>query len=293
MQRRPRSETRTVLSVFGAAPLMRGVRSLACVSTGYNPVEMISLKLPVQAATGYKSASQIARVTTEAWAASNLYCPNCESPLIACPANTRTKDFDCASCGEQFQLKSLTGNLNGKLLGAAYKTTLASIEAEQHPSLILLRYSRPDMIVVDVRFVHRACITKSCLVARNPLGPNARRARWQGSIIVLDQIPETAKIDVVRAGVISPAKNICRQWQIAQQMLKQNLESRGWTADILKFLEQLQSKFILQDVYRFEDDLGKLHPGNNYIRAKIRQQLQVLRDLGLISFENRGEYRKL
>jgi type II restriction enzyme len=254
---------------------------------------MISLELPVQIAIGYKSASQIARVTTEAWAASNLYCPNCESPLIACPANTRTRDFDCANCGEQFQLKSLTGNLNGKLLGAEYSTTLASIEAEQHPSLILLRYSRTDMIVADVRFVHRACITRSCLVARNPLGPNARRAGWQGSIIVLDQIPEAAKIDIVRAGIISPARNVCSQWQVAQRMLQQNLESRGWTADMLRFLDQLQPRFILNDVYCFERELGKLHPDNNHIRAKIRQQLQILRDLGLISFENRGEYRKI
>jgi type II restriction enzyme len=183
--------------------------------------------------------------------------------------------------------------LNGKLLGAEYSTTLASIEAEQHPSLILLRYSRTNMIVVDVRFIHRACITKSCLVARNPLGPNARRAGWQGSLIVLDQIPGTAKIDVVQAGVISSPRSVCIQWQIAQRMLQQNLESRGWTTDILRFLEQLQPRFILKDVYCFERELGKLHPGNSHIRAKIRQQLQILRDLGLISFENRGEYRKI
>ena len=35
------------------------------------------------------------------------------------------------------------------------------------------------------------------------------------------------------------------------------------------------------------------HPQNNNIRPKIRQQLQVLRDKGVIEFLGRGLYRKI
>lgn len=37
--------------------------------------------------------------------------------------------------------------------------------------------------------------------------------------------------------------------------------------------------------------LAKLHSKNRHVRDKIRQQLQVLRDLGLIDFLGFGSYR--
>jgi type II restriction enzyme len=45
--------------------------------------------------------------------------------------------------------------------------------------------------------------------------------------------------------------------------------------------------------------LAKLHPNNTHVRDKIRQQLQILRDLGLLDFlgsssprgKLRGSYR--
>jgi type II restriction enzyme len=40
-----------------------------------------------------------------------------------------------------------------------------------------------------------------------------------------------------------------------------------------------------------ERGIAKLHPANRHVRAKIRQQLQVLRDAGLLDFVGRGEYR--
>ena len=43
----------------------------------------------------------------------------------------------------------------------------------------------------------------------------------------------------------------------------------------------------------FETDLSRLRRDNRHVRDKIRQQLQVLRDLGLIEFRGRGHYRLL
>jgi type II restriction enzyme len=36
-----------------------------------------------------------------------------------------------------------------------------------------------------------------------------------------------------------------------------------------------------------------LHPDNRHVRDKIRQQLQVLRNLGLVEFLGRGRYRSV
>ena len=52
-----------------------------------------------------------------------------------------------------------------------------------------------------------------------------------------------------------------------------------------------QTEFTLDDVYKFENYLSELHPENNHVKPKIRQQLQVLRDAGILEFKARGHYR--
>jgi type II restriction enzyme len=49
--------------------------------------------------------------------------------------------------------------------------------------------------------------------------------------------------------------------------------------------------FTLADVYAHVGSLAKLHLNNRHVRDKIRQQLQVLRDLGLLTFLGSGSYR--
>jgi len=70
------------------------------------------------------------------------------------------------------------------------------------------------------------------------------------------------------------------------------VEKRGWTLDVLQVVQSLNKpEFSLQDVYQFEKDLSHLHPANRNIQPKIRQQLQVLRDMGLVTFLGSARYR--
>jgi type II restriction enzyme len=69
----------------------------------------------------------------------------------------------------------------------------------------------------------------------------------------------------------------------------------GWTDDILEVLRVIGlskgDQFTLADVYLSENLLKRLHPNNNNITAKIRQQLQILQDFGVIQFvDNNGLY---
>lgn len=48
----------------------------------------------------------------------------------------------------------------------------------------------------------------------------------------------------------------------------------------------------LEMMYVFENELSKKHPDNHNVRAKIRQQLQKLRDCGMIDFLGNGRYHK-
>jgi hypothetical protein len=49
-------------------------------------------------------------------------------------------------------------------------------------------------------------------------------------------------------------------------------------------------KFELSEVYAHRHKLTEAFPANHHVEAKIRQQLQVLRDLGYLRFVSRGVY---
>lgn len=72
-----------------------------------------------------------------------------------------------------------------------------------------------------------------------------------------------------------------------------SLNLKSWLKDVYEIVEKLKNEFTIQDVYRFESKLQKLHPNNKHIKDKIRQTLQYLRDRGLIKFVDKGRYKKL
>ena len=51
--------------------------------------------------------------------------------------------------------------------------------------------------------------------------------------------------------------------------------------------------FSIDDIYKFESRLSMKYPENNFIKEKIRQQLQRLRNRGFLEFKGKGAYRKL
>ena len=68
----------------------------------------------------------------------------------------------------------------------------------------------------------------------------------------------------------------------------------GWKLEVFKCVNSIPNQFFsLKEVNEFENNLRKIYPSNNRIKDKIRQQLQYLRDLGLIEFLGNGQYKKL
>lgn len=52
-----------------------------------------------------------------------------------------------------------------------------------------------------------------------------------------------------------------------------------------------KKEFSLIDLYAFEKMLRTKYPNNNFIKDKLRQQLQILREKGYLEFTTRGNYR--
>ena len=62
----------------------------------------------------------------------------------------------------------------------------------------------------------------------------------------------------------------------------------------LKVIEKIASnEFKLSDVYKFEEYFKKKFPNNNFVKDKIRQQLQVLRDKGILEFKWNGGHTRI
>ena len=93
-----------------------------------------------------------------------------------------------------------------------------------------------------------------------------------------------------------------------------SVTQRGWTLDVLNAIRRLVSEgraprdpnfsgqsgtritrpsgeFTTADAYAFTREVEKLHPDNRHVKDKIRQQLQVLRDAGLLLHIERGVWR--
>ena len=127
---------------------------------------------------------------------------------------------------------------------------------------------------------------------RKPLASTARRAGWIGCNILLNQIPDSGKIFLVRDRQLQSKDAVLAQWKRTLFLREESLAARGWIVEVMKCVELIaRPEFELEDVYAFEDRLSAIYPDNKNVRPKIRQQLQVLRDNGYLEFMSRGRYR--
>ncbi len=255
----------------------------------------MDLHLPTAGLSEYKSASQRARISTESWAAQNLYCPRCTAnSLDQLPGNTPVIDFQCANCDSGYQLKSGNHAFSNKLTDGAYSQMHTAILRGTTPNLFLLHYQQNPLSVASLLFIPDFAFTLSALERRKPLAATARRAGWVGCNILLSHIPQDAQIGVIKEKRPVPPGDVRRSFKKLQPLASLKPEKRGWTLDVLSAIRSLgKNEFDLLEIYALENSLKKLHPDNHNIQPKIRQQLQVLRDLGLLEFLGNGSYRLL
>ncbi len=245
---------------------------------------------------GYKSNSQIARVLTENWVERNMFCPICGAPtLIHYVANKPVADFLCTNCQSDFELKSKEskkGLIGNKISDGAYETMIDRITSFENPHLLVMTYA--NWGVNNLLLIPKYFFVPDIIEKRSALKDTARRAGWVGCNIEIGSIPNSGKIFIIKNGEQISKQKIVDQYQQVSLLQTSKIENRGWLMDILKIIEQIPTdEFRLNDLYAFVEELQQKHPANNFIEAKIRQQLQLLRDKGFIQFTTRGRYRKI
>ena len=109
--------------------------------------------------------------------------------------------------------------------------------------------------------------------------------------LLLDRIPQDGKIPVVSNGLTVAKRQVRNEFSRVRKLAEvpppvgldirraqHHPEVRN--SPILRFRISINLRTYLQ----------RIHPRNQNVRPKIRQQLQVLRDLGLVGFTSPGIY---
>jgi len=249
------------------------------------------LQCDLQLSSGYKSRTQIARVLTEHWCSLNLYCAGCDAEsLTQSPPNTKAIDFHCHTCKQTYQLKSQRHANLKRIVDGSYGIIHAAVQMNSAPNLLILNYAT-EWTVQRLLLIPSVFFTESVLEKRLPLGQLARRAGWVGCNFLLSNIPEEGKIPLIAEGKIFSPIVVRERFQQQQKLQTVEWHARGWTLDVLRIARSLGQSFTLENIYKRESELMHLHPNNRNVRAKIRQQLQVLRDLEYLEFLGKGSYR--
>jgi type II restriction enzyme len=254
----------------------------------------VLLSCDIAAAIGYTSQAQASRVLSEAWFRDNGYCLSCRCErLQQTPANTKASDFICERCEERYELKAFVARPRRTLVDGAYSALISRIRSGTVPTLMLLERD-PCWRIQSLTAIHPMFLTSSVVEKRKPLSQNARRAGWVGCNIRLDLIGPDAQVSVIDRGVVVDRRHVRNSFRKFKRLGEVSPDLRGWSTLTLAAVRSLnREEFSLGDLYSKEETFATVYPTNSNLRAKVRQQLQVLRDLGYLEFLGRGRYRLL
>ena len=254
----------------------------------------MNLYFNTELAKNYCSHSQIVRILTEDWLANNVYCPCCGTyPVEQFENNTPVGDFYCTSCQEQYELKSKHAkSLGSKIADGAYHTMLERINSNTNPSFFFLSYDKKDWKVNNLIIVPKHFFTTDIIIPRQKCIPN--RPNYIMCSINTGALPNTGKISLIEQGKVVHQDKVIEQWKKNFYLREMKTESKGWLLTTMSYIDRLPNdEFSLRQLYDFEHELSLKYPNNTHIKDKLRQQLQFLRDQGMIEFLGRGRYRKV
>jgi type II restriction enzyme len=234
-------------------------------------------------------------VLTEAWVKANSFCPSCgNDELSQFSNNSPVADFLCSICKSEYELKSKKNSTTNRIVDGAYETMISRINAENNPHFFFLNYSIVKYEVINFLVIPKHYFVNDIIEQRSPLKITAKRAGWIGCNILLRNIPSSGKIYLIKDGLIQNKKAVLDLWDKTSFLADQKKDNRGWTIELLNIIDSFSTnEFKLSDLYRFEENLKQKFPNNNFVKDKIRQQLQLLRDKGILEFKGNGVYRKL
>ncbi len=240
--------------------------------------------------------TQAIKKLSEFWVANNIFCPICWSALIQHKIDKPVNDLFCRDCKENFELKSSKWNLWNTILWGAYDVMIK--EMTNNPMhLFVLKYAE-DYTIKNFLVVPKYFFIPEIIKKRNT--SKVKQKNWTTRLwtwwnIMFDKIPESWKIHYISNGTYKTRTEILKEWEKIKFLEEEKTSSKWWIFDIMICIEKLNKReFHLKELDVFLDELQLKYPNNNFIKDKIRQQLQKLRDNWYLEFIDwKGNYRLL
>ena len=176
---------------------------------------------------------------------------------------------------------------------------MEAIQKGTAPHYAFLHYNATDWQVKGLFLVPGHFFTPALIQKRSPLTAKAERAGWVGSNILLGSLPGDARVEVVESGLARDASLVRDDWARFRFLQTDQRAHGGWGAAVFACVRETVRQsgahvFTLQDFYALHvSSLSAQFPDNHNVEAKVRQQLQVLRDGGVLSFLEPGTYEVL
>ena len=103
-------------------------------------------------------------------------------------------------------------------------------------------------------------LTPDLIEAKAPTWPKGRSAPWTGCNILLGEVPEIGRIDIVREGAPLAKAEVLARWERTRFVRERRSEARGWLLAVMRCVERLGAEFTLAEAYAFEAELAALYP---------------------------------
>lgn len=252
------------------------------------------LQFPKETEEKFVTSAQKVKAQAKEWFLKNAYCPECSGGLDAVADEEEMGLYECEKCKKTYIFRPLK-EISDKFLGGSYSFYAKAMDKGTFPSFFLLSYDE-NLEVTNLLFIPSYYIVKDMIKKRKPLGKDSRKPGWEGTTIVITDVPEAGKIWIIKD------KNVIDKKEVSEKIKKteffnnyRNTKFKNWTFMVMKALENLEKEeFTVNDLCDLEKSVKRKFPGNTplKIKASIRQKLQMLRDYGYIEFLGEGIYRK-
>jgi len=230
--------------------------------------------------------TQAIKVLTEYWTANNIFCPVCWSALMQHKIDKPVNDLFCRECSADFELKSSKWNLWKTIPWWDYEVMVKTM-LENPMHLFVLKYSE-DYTIKNFLVVPKYFFIPEIIQKRNTSKVKQKNWKirlWTWWNILFDKIPESWKIHYIKDWTYKTRTEILEEWERVKFLEKTKEKSKWWIFDVMICIEKLWKKvFHRKELNIFYDELKLKYPNNNNVDAKVRQQLQFLRDRGYLEF---------
>lgn len=273
--------------------LLRKIYTTPCLLKQPTAIAMYLISFNSALSHQYKSLSQRAGALSEDWVKNQCYCPSCGNDRLSPYKKNHDYDFFCEACKDNYELKATKGKIGKSISDGAYYAKIRKLQSKNNPHLFVMQYDAQRMRVENFFIIPQYFFTANIIEKRKKLKKTARRAGWVGSNILIAHVPPSGRIFLVKDGMIIEKSKVIADWHKTRFLKSaKQLDARGWLIDTMSCIEKLQKReFTLHDIYQFEEELKVKHPKNKFIKAKLRQQLQLLRDKHYVLFVGHGQYR--